>query len=46
MPLRRDIKRFEERAGILVAMDLGKLWDRYGEAAWMGPWKEVYARPT
>jgi hypothetical protein len=24
---------------------VGKLWDRYGEAAWMGPWKEVYSRP-
>lgn len=24
---------------------VGKLWEQYGEAAWMGPWKEVYARP-
>jgi len=24
---------------------VGKLWDRYGEAAWMGPWKEFYIRP-
>jgi len=24
---------------------VGKLWDRYGEAARMGPWKEVYTRP-
>ena len=24
----------------------GELWERWGEAAWMGPWKEVYARPT
>jgi hypothetical protein len=23
---------------------VGDLWERYGEAAWMGPWKEVYAR--
>jgi hypothetical protein len=23
---------------------VGDLWDRYGEDAWMGPWKEVYAR--
>jgi len=23
---------------------VGKLWDRFGEATWMGPWKEVYAR--
>ncbi|HAJ34854.1 MAG TPA: hypothetical protein DCL15_04055 [Chloroflexi bacterium] len=22
----------------------GELWQRYGEAAWMGPWKEVYTR--
>ncbi len=24
---------------------VGDLWARYGEAAWMGPWHEVYARP-
>ena len=24
----------------------GDLWERYGEEAWMGPWKEVYTRPT
>jgi hypothetical protein len=23
---------------------VGELWQRYGEDAWMGPWKEVYAR--
>ena len=22
----------------------GELWERWGEEAWMGPWKEVYAR--
>ena len=22
----------------------GELWERFGEDAWMGPWKEVYAR--
>ena len=22
----------------------GELWERYGEDAWMGPWKEVYTR--
>ena len=22
----------------------GELWERWGENAWMGPWKEVYAR--
>jgi pimeloyl-ACP methyl ester carboxylesterase len=24
----------------------GELWERYGEEAWMGPWKEVYARTS
>ncbi|MDX1345777.1 MAG: hypothetical protein R3179_07750 [Sedimenticolaceae bacterium] len=24
----------------------GKLWEQYGEAAWMAPWKEVYVRDT
>ena len=24
----------------------GELWERWGEDAWMGPWKEVYARPA
>jgi hypothetical protein len=23
---------------------VGDLWERWGEDAWMGPWKEVYAR--
>jgi hypothetical protein len=23
---------------------VGALWERYGEQAWMAPWKEVYAR--
>jgi hypothetical protein len=23
---------------------VGDLWERYGQEAWMGPWKEVYAR--
>jgi hypothetical protein len=23
---------------------VGDLWKKYGEKAWMGPWKEVYAR--
>jgi hypothetical protein len=22
----------------------GELWERYGEEAWLGPWKKVYAR--
>ena len=25
---------------------VGEPWERYGEDAWMGPWKEVYARPA
>ena len=24
----------------------GELWERYGEDAWMGPWKEVLSRPA
>ena len=24
---------------------VGDLWETYGEAAWMGPWREVYVRP-
>lgn len=23
---------------------VGELWERYGEQAWLGPWREVYAR--
>lgn len=23
---------------------LGELWDRFGEAAWMAPWKQIYRR--
>ena len=25
---------------------VGDLWERWGEEAWMSPWKEVYARQT
>ncbi len=25
---------------------VGDLWTEYGEAAWMGPWRQVYARPA
>ena len=25
---------------------VGDLWGRYGEDAWMGPWKMVYTRPA
>ncbi|MEZ4639479.1 MAG: hypothetical protein R2873_21890 [Caldilineaceae bacterium] len=24
---------------------VGDLWDRYGKEAWMGAWRQVYARP-
>lgn len=25
---------------------VGALWEKYGEDAWLGPWKEVYTRPS
>lgn len=25
---------------------VGEKWKRFGEAAWMGPWKEAYRRPA
>ena len=25
---------------------VGELWERYGEDAWLGPWKQVYTRPA
>jgi len=25
---------------------VGELWERYGEAAWRGPWQQVAARPA
>jgi hypothetical protein len=25
---------------------VGKLWEQYGEAAWMTPWREVYVRDS
>lgn len=25
---------------------VGPLWSRFGEQAWMGPWREVYSRPA
>jgi hypothetical protein len=25
---------------------VGPLWSRFGEQAWMGPWHEVYSRPS
>lgn len=25
---------------------VGELWDRFGEEAWMAPWRPVYERPA
>ena len=25
---------------------VGELWERWGEDAWLGPWREVYSRPA
>ena len=25
---------------------VGDLWNQYGEEAWLGPWRQVYARPA
>lgn len=25
---------------------VGELWERYGEEAWLGSWRQVYARPA
>ena len=25
---------------------VGKRWERFGETAWMGPWREIYRRPA
>ena len=34
----------EEAALAKYRYFVGELWGRYGEDAWMGPWKEVYVR--
>ncbi|MFY9974825.1 MAG: hypothetical protein WAK53_11255 [Chromatiaceae bacterium] len=33
-----------EAAKVKYRTFVGQLWDRFGEEAWMGPWKEVYVR--
>jgi hypothetical protein len=36
-----------EQAALAKYRDFtGELWERWGEEAWMGPWKEVYVRPA
>lgn len=36
----------EVRARDMYRYFVGDLWEQYGEDAWMGTWKEVYARAT
>ena len=36
----------EELAQKTYRYFVGDLWERWGEEAWMGPWKEVYARES
>jgi len=36
----------EDQARACYRRFVGELWERWGEAAWMGPWREVYARPA
>jgi hypothetical protein len=36
----------EEKAREHYRYFVGDLWERWGEDAWMGPWKEVYVRPA
>lgn len=36
----------EELAKAYYQHFVGELWERWGEEAWMGPWKEVYARKS
>jgi hypothetical protein len=38
--------KLEEAALAKYKYFTGGLWERYGADAWMGPWKEVYTRPT
>ena len=35
-----------EKALEIYKYFVGELWERWGEEAWMGPWKEVYSRPS
>lgn len=41
-----DVNSLEQMALAQYKYFVGDLWDQYGEAAWMGPWREVYTRPT
>lgn len=36
----------EQRALDKYKHFVGDLWERFGEEAWLGPWKEVYVRPA
>ena len=38
-------KDLEELAREVYCSFVGALWERWGEDAWMGPWRQVYARP-
>lgn len=40
----KDAKDLTKAALKYYQYFVGKLWERWGEEAWMGPWKEVYAR--
>ena len=37
-------KKLEQGALKYYQYFVGELWERWGEDAWMGPWKEVYVR--
>ena len=41
-----DEDDLEELAKKYYQYFVGELWERWGEDAWMGPWKEVYAHKT
>jgi hypothetical protein len=36
----------EQAALVKYKYFVGDQWERFGEAAWMGPWKAVYTRPA
>ena len=42
----KDSDKLEQAALARYKYFTGELWERWGEDAWMGPWKEVYARPV
>jgi hypothetical protein len=39
-----DTDTLEQKALEQYRYFVGDLWCRFGEAAWMGPWRQVYAR--